>query len=375
MRTRSAFRLRSRFRASVFSARLAVFDGSTGAISHTLQHPEGQPQTLNTLAFDARAGHRLATGGNDNDVHVWDLKSDDPGCVTLEGHTDWVRVVRFAPGGALLASGADDQSVRLWKLASGETIWKEPEAHEDSVHALAFDDEGSHLATASWDGSVRVWDIERRTALSEPLSAHEGSVHDVCFDRDGLHLLSAGADGVLLRWELETMTRERRIESATSWTAASFSTDGSLLATAREDGSVRVWSVATGATIGPSLHGHSKSVFGLSFSHDGRLLVSAGADGGVRHWPARSTWPELARVAAGRSFADDERETFLITGRASASDPLSPTPSDRDDEDAAPTQVELWLSSSRYSRPSTRDFPGSPSSGPPTRDPSRWKAN
>jgi len=61
------------------------------------------------------------------------------------------------------------------------------------------------------------------------------------------------------------------------------------------DKSVRLWSVADGKEL-KNLSGHGKGVYGLSFTADGSALATAGADETVRIWEL--TPPRAAAQAA-----------------------------------------------------------------------------
>src|SRR5207253_42253 len=70
----------------------------------------------------------------------------------------------------------------------------------------------------------------------------------------------------------------------THWVQAlAYSPDGTRLATASHDGSVKLWEVATGREL-RSYYGHSEAVRAVAFRPDGKLVASAGGDKEVRLW-------------------------------------------------------------------------------------------
>jgi RNA polymerase sigma factor (sigma-70 family) len=95
--------------------------------------------------------------------------------------------------------------------------------------------------------------------------------------------------------------------TATVWSVA-YSPDGTLLATASKDGTVRVWNAKTGKPVA-SLGGHAGDVHAVAFSQDGKLLASAGADRTVRVWDA--TGNELRKI----THTDPVNGVAFISGK------------------------------------------------------------
>jgi RNA polymerase sigma factor (sigma-70 family) len=162
-------------------------------------------------------------------------------------------------------------------------------AHGSEVLALAVSGSGL-VATAGPGPDVRIWKADGTLAAKCSLP---GGACAVVFAPDGKTVAAAGYDGTVRVWEVPSARPEGLAATGTlrhtlaghgdSAQAVTFSPDGSQLATAGEDGHVRLWDAATGKPL-HTLEGHTGRVWGLSFSPDGRELASAGGDQTVRIW-------------------------------------------------------------------------------------------
>ena len=81
-------------------------------------------------------------------------------CVAvLNGHTDEVFSAVFHPDGTRLASGGRDRAVWLWDLGTGQEVAR-LEGHTNYLYSLAFSPDGTSLVSGSGDRTVRIWDTE-----------------------------------------------------------------------------------------------------------------------------------------------------------------------------------------------------------------------
>jgi WD40 repeat protein len=111
-------------------------------------------------------GRRLASGGGDRAVRLWDLASGRL-LHELKGHVSAISALALSSDGRLLASGGEDSSVRLWNTGSGRLVALFQALPEGNWVAVEAD--GRYRASAAANAHLAL--VERLTIL--PLEPHE----------------------------------------------------------------------------------------------------------------------------------------------------------------------------------------------------------
>ncbi|OQE12757.1 hypothetical protein PENFLA_c063G02943 [Penicillium flavigenum] len=248
--------------------------------SAELQALEGHSNWVQSVAF-APDSRLLVSGSDDNTLRLWDTVTGRLQ-QTLEGHSHFVQSVGFSPDGRLLVSGSYDSTVRLWDTVTGR-LQQTLEGHSHFVQSVAFSPNGRVLASGSDDNTIRLWDTVTGS-LQRTLKGHSKSVRSVAFTPNGRLLVSGSDDMTVRLWDTSTGSLQQTIEGhSSSIRSVSLSPDGQLLVSGSDDRTVRLWDIATGS-LQQTIEGHSDSVRSVGCSPDGRLLVSGSDDRTVRLW-------------------------------------------------------------------------------------------
>jgi hypothetical protein len=131
---------------------------------------------------------------------------------------------------------------------------------------------------------------EPARAASAP-EAHLGRCVALCAVGEGL-LASAGEDGYVRLWTVPELEAQAELATPSALRALACSDDGRWLAAGGLDGQLRVWELSAGRPTesGPQqLRGHGDWISSLSFRPGGHELASASGDGEVRLWSLQAT--------------------------------------------------------------------------------------
>ena len=307
---------------------IQLWNADTGERIRTLS---GHQSWVRSLAFTPK-GDRLVSGGGYTpnkevgEVRVWDMATGQQ-VLAFAGHNQGVRAVAVSPDGKLIVGAGTEfgisSEVKLWDAATGQERFTLV-GHTHVVTGAAFSPDGRRIATSSYDGTVRLWSTatgQEVFSLWPTDPVHRTPVNGVAFSPDGRQLACAGT-GVVELWRADPEPPVHTHQCPTAAWDVAVSPDSRLAAVAighpksPPHNEVRVVDLKTGQAI-LQLKGHADRVVRVSFVGDGKHLASASDDGTIRIWRV-DDGRELASLSAKqgpiRSIAVSRDGKYLASG-------------------------------------------------------------
>ncbi len=248
---------------------------------------------------------------------------------TLKGHQATVDCVAFSRDGKRLASGGQDGQVKIWNSAKAELI-KTLRVDSDAVWSLAFTPDGKYLMTGSvnivqfWDAdSWQMWTnfpgelavLSRTgtflaTAASSPfyyeaasgvkfwnwrtgelLRSFDQSARALALSSDGSRLAIAGTNNVIEIWDTASGKAVREYPTKNPVWSLNFSPDDRQLLSTGWSSEASLWNLA-GQSAPQIISGHQLHVWSAVYSADGATIATTSSDQTVRLWDATTLKPK-----------------------------------------------------------------------------------
>jgi len=250
--------------------------------------------------------HRLASGGEDGKIRIWDLHKRKSAAV-LDSHVSVVRSLDYSPEKDILVSGSRDKTLIIWDARKWKV--KRTIAALEAIEGVGFILGGKTVFSGGEHGRVRLWSVESSqeiTCEQEP-GIETDAIAEILHYPNLPFIISVHADQVLNFHSLEfaqTLPIEEapidplRIFRRVSGThdevidLAYIGVDKSLLALNTNSEDVRIVTLKAekskdGSYIGADvalLKGHEDLIISLDVDWSGHWLATGSKDNTARLW-------------------------------------------------------------------------------------------
>jgi WD40 repeat protein len=188
-------------------------------------------------------------------------------------HRGYIVAVALSPEGKRIATGGLDGTIRVWDLENGKLL-RALIGHDSYVYGLSWSPDGNTIASAgSFDATVRLWD----TRTGQPLRVFRGFreylVH-VAWSPNGKTLIAGGGEsGILWKYDAARDIETHLFGAGKNIYAVAWSPDAKYVALGCRQMPVQVMDAAEEKVV-KTLGAANQDVYGLAWSPDGRYLAA-----------------------------------------------------------------------------------------------------
>jgi WD40 repeat protein len=245
--------------------------------------------------------------------------------IVMGGHTQTIWGVAASPDGRWVATAAHDGSVKLWDGQTLQLLRSFP-GHKGIGWCVTFSPDGQYLASGG--SGVKVWEVATGRELHS-FADHERMVTSVDFHPNGRWLASGSNDGTVRLWDVAAGRSLGVLHRGGTVAKLAFRPDGRWLAAAGQDRQIHVWDLSQGLPTLPAapnrtLTHHAAAVSSVGWSADGAYLASGSDHGIISLWNGE-TFSKIVTLRGGtgqiRSISFS-RDGSLLAGAAYASNTI-----------------------------------------------------
>ncbi|KAI8338052.1 WD40-repeat-containing domain protein [Chlamydoabsidia padenii] len=252
-------------------------DGTTGDWIGTFQGHKGAVWSSRLT----RQGHLAVTGSADFTAKVWNAYSG-LNLHTFQ-HDHIVRAVDISGDGTRIATGGKEAKLRLFDLFRPDAPPLEAVGHTAMIRSVVWDDQRHRLLTAGEDGLIRIWDLRTMRHTDTITCQAPISTMTLAVDRSCLMWTSGNTANF---WNVDSLDHNDITTHVLENSLSSISlhpNHTTFAAGSGDDLWVRIHDFATGEEK-EIYKGHHGPIHTVSFNPDGEMLASGSEDGTIRLW-------------------------------------------------------------------------------------------
>lgn len=191
-------------------------------------------------------GNKLAAGGCDRMVRVWDVSGEPKLEQEIENHADWVLGVAFSDDGKLLLTSSRDKTAKVWDLEAQESVLTFPD-HQEIVFDVAVKPDGQVGFSVGADKQLRFWNSTGEGKQIRNSGGHGDEIYKILRHPSEPWLITCSADKTVRLWNMENGNNERTLSGMNDYVFdVAISPDGQQVAAGAYDGAVKIWSAKDG---------------------------------------------------------------------------------------------------------------------------------
>ena len=257
--------------------------GAEGGLKLTLT---GHINAIRGLAVSARTTY-MFSAGEDKKVMCWDLETNKV-VRHYHGHLSGVYSLALHPTLDLLMTGGRDSCVRVWDVRTSKQVMMLG-GHANTIGAVACNASDPQVITGSHDCTVKLWDLAKGKALST-LTHHKKAIRSLAVAPFEFSFASGAADNIK-KWQCKDGAFLRNLSGHDAIVNAVDVNDDGVLASAADDGSLRLWDYRTGygfqklhTVAQPGSLQCEAGIYDAKFDRSGSRLVTCEADKTLKIW-------------------------------------------------------------------------------------------
>ncbi|ORM40922.1 Transducin beta-like protein 3 [Babesia sp. Xinjiang] len=249
--------------------RMLALDGWGSCISLGLANEKHRHEdTVLSIAY-SHTGNILASGGKDEQVLIWDLKTLT---VVTKVILDGLNVACIAfPGGISAASA------HFRMLATGNNVLK------------SFDIPTTWVASTKTLSAAAAYKPQTITNGTATAVRHKKPINAIAFSPNKKIIASAGSDKIIVIYAAENLiVKGECIGHRRSVVSVAFTSVNKTVVSASVDMTIKIWNLNDFSCV-KTLQGHTKAVMRVVVLHNDLQLLSVGMDGLVKLWNIKTS--------------------------------------------------------------------------------------